>query len=344
MKAPWLLIPLFMLAACGGTAAPATQSAAAPASGSPAASGLSGELTFYSAAPAELAPELGKQFTQRTGVKVNVFQGDTGAILAKLEAEKARPQADVLALADWSAGLQMSKDGQLLSYMPAQAKNVPAAYQDPAHAFVAQGMSGLTIVYNTEKVASAPQDWDDLLAPAWKDKLTMPDPSGSGSAYDFVAGFLKQRGEDAGWKYFAALKANGLIVPGSNAKAQAPVTSGSRLAMVGAVDHTAYASIDRGEKLAIVYPKGGTVLSPRPLVILKSSKNPAAAKAFVDFILSDDGQKLVADSWVTPARPDIPARQGHAKLSEIKVWPADWEWGAQHRTDVLNRFTSQIVK
>lgn len=354
----WLfLAPALLLAACGGSPAPSSAPAApssAPAqkpassasAAAPASAGgaLSGELTFYSAAPAELAPELARQFGQKSGVKVNVFQGDTGAILAKLEAEKARPQADVLALADWSAGLQMSKDGALLPYMPPDAAKVPAAYQDPAKAFVAQGMSGLTIVYNTDKVSTAPQDWDDMLAPAWKDKLTMPDPSGSGSAYDYVAGFLKRRGEDAGWKYFTGLKANGMIVPGSNAKAQEPVTSGSRLAMIGAVDHTAYDSIARGEKLAIVYPKDGTVLSPRPLVILKSTKNPAAAKAFVDYTLSEEGQKFVANYWVTPARSDVPERQGHARLSDINVWPADWEWEAQHRSDVLARFTSQIVK
>ncbi|MBV8085414.1 MAG: ABC transporter substrate-binding protein [Chloroflexi bacterium] len=298
---------------------------------------------MYTASPPELATALGDQFTKNTGVKVNLFQGDTGTILAKLDAEKARPQADIVVLADWSAGQQMAQEGQLLPYIPPTAKTVPAQFKDPGGAFVAQGETVVAIAYNTDKVTTPPTEWDDLLQPQWKDKLTMPDPSGSGTAYEFLATFLKMRG-DAGWQYFNQLKANGLIVPGTNAKALDPVTSGSRYAMIGAADHTTLASIASGEKLKLVYPKSGTIMSPRPLVILKSTKNPDAAKAFLDFVMSDAGQKIVAQYWVTPARPEIPVRDGHVQPSSLTLWPEDLAYEAQNRSTILDRFTSQIVK
>ncbi|MHB8618551.1 MAG: ABC transporter substrate-binding protein [Chloroflexota bacterium] len=336
---------MLVLAGCGGggqTAAAST--AASPSSAAASSPALSGQITFYSAGPAGLSSKLGAAFTKKTGVKVNLFQGTTGGILARLQAEKAHPQADVVVLADWSAGLALKSTGEVRPYVPAGANRVPAAYQDAGHAFVAQGMSGLTIVYNKGKVADPPKEWNDLLQGAWKGKVTMPDPAASGSAYTFVAGFLKHQGEAAGWQYFTQLKTNGLIVPGSNAKALAPVISGGRSAMVAAVDHTAYAAIARGEKLAVVYPRAGTILSPRPLLILKSSQRLTAAKAFADFVLSKEGQKLVANAWIFPARSDVPVKTGHATLSDVKVWPSDWQWDAQHRASILSRFTSQVVQ
>ena len=349
MKRAIALILALVVTACGTTPAPTGPAASAGAAPSAAAATaapvvLSGEITLYTAAPANLAPELAKQFTAKTGVKVNLFQGDTGAILAKLEAEKARPQADVLVLADWAAGLQMSKDGALLPYLSPEAATVPAQFQDPGKAFVAQGMSAVSIVYNTDKVTTPPTDWDDLLRPEWKDKLTMPDPAASGSAYDFVSTLIQQRGDDAGWRFFTGLKANGIVVPGTNAQAQTPVTAGSKWAVVGAVDHTTYDAIDRGEKLKIVYPASGTVLAPRPLVILKTAQNPNAAKAFVDFVLSKEGQQAVAQQWVVPARSDVPVREKRTAVSAIKIWSNDYTVGAARRAEIVNRFTTQITK
>lgn len=320
--------------------APATAVGAVPA----AATNLSGQITVYTASPDDLAKNMAQAFTQQTGVQVNLLSADTGTVLSRLQAEESHPQADVVILADWSAGLSLAQQGLVLAYQAPGAQEVPAAYQAPDQSFVAQGMSATTIVYNTDKVTTPPQDWDDLLQPAWKDQVTMPDPAASGTAYDFLATFLEQRGEDAGWQYLTQMKADGLIVPGSNATALNPVTSGGRSAMVAAVDHTTYASIAQGEHLKMVYPKSGTSLSPRPLLIMKSTKNPDAAKAFVDFSLSTQGQQIVASSWVIPARSDVPVRDGHTPLSEITAWPSDWNWEAQNRTDVLNRFSQQIAQ
>lgn len=348
-----LTIACLILTACGAPAAPAATAATVDpvAAGSPTAATasptpvpLSGEITLYTAGPAGLPARLGRAFEQRTGVKVNVFQGDTGAVLARIEAERARPQADVVVLADWSAALQLSRDGLLLPYLSPAAATIPPAYVDPGRAFAAQGLSGLAIVYNTDRVATPPTDWDDLLTPAYRDRVTMPDPSASGSAYDFLATFLQRRGEAAGWGYFAALKANGLIVPGTNAQALAPVISGSRHALVAAVDHTAFDALSRGEKLGIVYPRSGTAIAPRAMVILRTSANPNAAKAFVDFTLSTEGQALVAESWIAPARRDVPARSPRTNLSEVDRWTTDHAASGARRQAILERFNREIAR
>ena len=78
---------------------------------------LSGKVTVYMPSPAGLAGDLAAAVTEKTGVEVEQFQGTTGEILARLEAEQANPVADVVILASWSDGLSMKADDKLESYI-----------------------------------------------------------------------------------------------------------------------------------------------------------------------------------------------------------------------------------
>lgn len=80
---------------------------------------LSGKVVVYCPSPAGLADKMAEAFTAKTGVQVEMFQGTTGEILARLEAEKANPIADVVIMASWADGLGMIQDDQVLSYEPA---------------------------------------------------------------------------------------------------------------------------------------------------------------------------------------------------------------------------------
>lgn len=78
---------------------------------------LSGKVTVYMPSPAGLADKLATLFTEKTCVEVEQFQGTTGEILARLEAEQANPVADVVILASWSDGLSIKADDKLESYI-----------------------------------------------------------------------------------------------------------------------------------------------------------------------------------------------------------------------------------
>src|SRR5262245_20392957 len=64
--------------------------------GGAAPAAAQGAITVYSAGPAELINKLAKDFTAQTGIAVNVFQGTTGQVMARIEAEAANPVVDVL--------------------------------------------------------------------------------------------------------------------------------------------------------------------------------------------------------------------------------------------------------
>jgi iron(III) transport system substrate-binding protein len=333
------------LAACGSNANQTTSSSSGASATSQAVQPTpAGTITFYTASPEDLANALGMAFTAQTGVKVSVLQSDTGSILAKLDGEKANPHADVVILADWSAALGLSSQGQLLTYQPKNAEKVAAVYRDPKNQFISQGLTGLAFTYNTKVVKNPPTSIDQLTGPDWKDQLSMPDPSQSGSVYSFVAAQLQRLGDSKGWALFDALKKNGMQVLGTNAKALAPVLTGSKGAVMGAADHTSLASVASGESIAVSFLTDATVVAPRPMMIMKSAPNPVAAKAFMDFVLSDDGQKLVAKSFLIPARQDIPADPARKPLNQLNALPVDWDRAIAAQQDTLMRFQNEITR
>lgn len=289
-------------------------------------------LTVYTAGPGGLIKKLAAGYEKKTGVKVDIFQATTGKVMARLEAESANPRADVLISASWDTATALDKRGVLLAYQSPNAAQVPAAFKSST--YVAQGISALGIVWNTASGTPEPRDWSDLVKPAYKNLVTMPDPALSGASSDLLAGLEKARGE-AAWKLFDDLRKNGMTISGPNAQALTPVLQGSKAAVFGAVDYVSYGSVAKGESVKVIFPESGTAIAPRPMMILKTAREVENAKAFVDYVLSAEGQQAVADAWLMPARADIKGKR--PAFSDLKLLPQS-EDGAATRSHVLARF------
>ena len=292
-------------------------------------------LTIYTAGPANLINALGEGFKKETGIAVEVFQADTGKVMARLEAEAANPRADVVISASWESALDLDKRGWLLHWQSANAATVPAVYKGPA--YVAQGLSALAIVWNPKSGTPRPTDWSDLAKPEFKDKVNMPDPASSGTALELLSGLQAAQGDKA-WQLFEGLKANGMAVGGANAAALNPVLQGAKAAVFGAVDYVTLGAVAKGEAVEVIFPSSGTIVAARPMMILKSSKAQEDAKKFIDYVVSPQGQALVADVYLMPARSDVAGKRKPA--SEIKVLPAEGEGAQAARKTLLERFSA----
>lgn len=290
-------------------------------------------LTVYTAGPGSLAKSLASGFEQQTGVKVTVFQATTGKVMARLEAEQANPQADVLISASWDTAEDLHQRGWLLPFASANADQVPANLKSAD--YIAQGVSALGIVWNSKSGTPEPKEWRDLTQPAFKDKVTTPDPALSGASLDLLIGLQNSMGDQA-WQLFDDLKKNGMVVSGPNAQAVTPVMQGAKAAVFGAVDYVSYGNIQQGESLKVIFPASGTVIAPRPMMILKTSQHADDAKAFIDYVLSPEGQARVADAWLMPARRDVAAKR--PLLDALKVLPTTSE-GSSERGALLARFS-----
>ena len=246
------------LAACGSTGAAsgaaassestaaesAATSEAAPAESAAETTG-SGKVTVYMPSPAGLADKLAEGFTAKTGIEVEQFQGTTGEILARLEAEQANPVADVVILASWSDGLSMKADGQLESYTPTNADKIVDGWIDADNELFGYSASAVGVIYNTTVFPTMDADWSELGNAEYKDQLAIPDPEKSGACKDFVAGYVTNNG----WTDFEAMAANGMKVPGANKAALEAVTTGEVGALVAGVDYNAYSSKAKGEPI-----------------------------------------------------------------------------------------------
>ncbi|ANR77401.1 ABC transporter substrate-binding protein [Kosakonia sacchari] len=295
-------------------------------------------LTVYTAGPGSLAKSLASGFEQKTGVKINIFQATTGKVMARLEAEQANPQADILISASWDTAEDLHHRGWLLPFTSANAGNVPQTLKSAD--YVAQGISALGIVWNTKSGTPEPKEWNDLTSPDFKDKVTTPDPSLSGASLDLLIGLQNGMGDRA-WQLFDALKKNGMVVSGPNAQAVTPVMQGAKAAVFGAVDYVTYGNIAQGESLKVIFPASGTVIAPRPMMILKTTQHADDAKAFIDYVLSPEGQKMVADAWLMPARTDVEAKR--PLFTELKILPTQSS-GTSERGEVLKRFNALFAQ
>lgn len=299
---------------------------------------LSGKLVVYSAGPDDLSTNIQKGFEKKTGVKIELFQGTNGKILSRLEAEKEKPVADVLVLASLSSAQGLMKNGQTLSYK--EAKNGDKLFDKWAEKdgnYFNYSLSALGIAYNTKLVKTPPKSWGDLGKDEWKDKVNIPDPAQSGSAADFAAGYVSANG-DKGWDLFKQYKSNGVLMAGANQEALDPVITGAKSVVAAGVDYMTYQAKAKGETVDLVYPSEGTIISARPALILKSSANVENAKAFIDYLLSDEAQKMVTDAYLLPGRKDVKP-QGRPSASEIPELKADAKWMSDNQKNVISKFT-----
>ena len=296
-----------------------------------------GKITVYSAGPANLIDNLAKGFTKATGIDVGVFQGTTGQVMARIQAEAANPVVDVLISASWDTTTDFTKKGLLVSYTSPNAAQVPAALKTDTA--VAQGISALGIAWNPKSGTPKPSDWSDLAAPAYKGLVTTPDPAQSGASFELVAALHAKSGD---WKLFEALRDNGAIVAGANAQALNPVLQGAKAAVFGAVDYISLDQKASGESIDVIFPASGTVIAPRPMMIMKSSKQIEDAKKFEDYVLSPEGQAEVAKAYLVPARTDIPANR--PLMKDLKVLTYDTPAIYAQRDELLAQFSSTMKK
>lgn len=309
--------------------------------GMTACAAAEGKVTVYMPSPAGLADKLAAAFTEKTGIEVEQFQGTTGEILARLEAEAANPIADVVILASWSDGLSMKAQDKLISYTPAGAEQINAGWIDEDSTLFGYSASAVGVIYNTTIYPELNADWAALADSAYQDDIAIPDPEKSGSCKDFLAGLVT--GMADGSDILEAWAGNGLTVPGANKAALEAVTTGEKGILIAGVDYNAYSSMKKGEPLSIYYPASGTVVNPRPAMILKTAPEMDNAKAFVDFLFSDEAQALVADAFLLPGRSDVRC-ENRSNLSDIPQLATDWDAMMGVATDTAAKLNALCLK
>jgi iron(III) transport system substrate-binding protein len=253
-----------------------------------------GKVAFYANITA-IQPIMG-EFTRVKGVKGEYTRISTSKFLATVltEHQAGKLMADVL-----QAPLPIMK---LL-----KDKGVLTSYQSPAAASYPEwtrkdekiqifGIEYVALIYNKElvKPEDAPKRYEDLTEPRWREKIVMANPAAHATTISWLIG-LKENvfpSEDAWMKFVKGLAANKPMFVRSFGPTPAPVESGEKLIAISMPKYIITKAPAPLDWARVEQPLLGT---PRGISITASARHPNAARLFVDYWLSRDAMKMLAD-------------------------------------------------
>jgi iron(III) transport system substrate-binding protein len=274
-------------------------------------------------------------------IEIRWVRDSTGAVTAKLLAEKANPRADVvLGLAASSLTL-LDLQGMLMPYTPKGFDNLTRKYSDanmPPH-WVGMDVWGATVCYNRVEAEKRhlpkPTSWEDLTKPIYKGMIVMPSPVSSGTGYLDVTSWLQTFGDDKGWKYMDALDKNVAQYVHSGSK---PCTlAGTGEFPIGiSFEFRGHELQAQGAPIDLIFPKEGLGWDMEATGIMKTTKQPEAAKKLADFMASKEANEITAQWWAIVAYPGVAKKLSGIpdNYSELLV-KNDFTWSAKNRDAIL---------
>ncbi len=265
------------------------------------------KLMVYTSMKEVLIGELRDAFTAKyPNIKFDYYSAGAGKIMAKIAAERQSGSlvCDILWTSEVPDFYALKKEGALQKYKSPEAANVVSPVMDPDWEFTPARLGTLGIAYNTAKVKNPPASWQDILDPRFKDGFAIANPALSGTAMVSVGMLVNS----LGWEYIQKLRANGAKIGQGSGQVVDDTAAGDLFACIG-VDYITIDKIKKGAELGIVFPKEMLVI-PSPAAILKGTANLGAAQKFIDFLISKQGQTIIANSYTLPIRKDVPIAAG----------------------------------
>jgi iron(III) transport system substrate-binding protein len=268
-----------------------------------------GQVVLYSAAIVNQALRpLSDAFMKKYPfVKMTFWRGDTEEIVAKLSAEE-RANNVVVDVAEGTGVGDLAVDAGLTEpYYSPEVEALPERYRDARGRWVYTRISYFSIAYNTRLVAAAdvPKTYDDLLDPRWNGKLAWRVGTASGTPL-FITTQRLARGEDNALAYLQKLAQQKVINFGSGSARTLVdrVIAGEFPIALNIFAHHPLISKAKGA------PVNSQLMDPVPstagtMVIVKGARHPNAALLLADFILSKEGQQILAGAEYFPVRSDV---------------------------------------
>lgn len=270
------------------------------------------ELVIYSGRGERLIKPVLDEFTKRTGIKITLHSAGTVELLNKLIAEGDRTPADIYMTVDAGA-LERARIAGLLQPIKSDIieKNIPAVMRAPDNSWVGLSLRIRVIAYNPQKVKPEEiKTFESLIDPKWKGRLGLRTGS---NVYpqSHTAMMIAEKGEAETEKFLRAILANaGDKIYPSDSRAVEAVAKGE--VDVAIVNHYyVYGRLrsnpEDAKTLSFVVPPK-TAYNISGAGILKTSKNKEAAQKLIEFLASDEGQKMfVEENREYPVNPKIAA-------------------------------------
>jgi iron(III) transport system substrate-binding protein len=306
------------------------------------------EILVYTALEDDEIPKYLEVFKkQHPDITVKIVRDSTGIITAKLLAEKANPQADVIWGTAATSLMLCQQAGMLEPFAPKGIEKVKSFMRDsanpPAWVGIKAWETGFCV--NTIEMKKLklpiPASFADLVKPEYKGQITMPNPASSGTGFLTISAILQMMGEAKGWEYLDKLHAN--IASYTHSGSKPCKMAGAGEVPIGI--SFAYRGItqkQKGEPIETVFPKEGSGWDVEANALVKKAAIKPAAKTFLEWAIGEPVMKEYGKIYPITAYPSgNPIPEGYSKEPEKQLAKNDFDWAAKNRQRILEEWSKR---
>ncbi|HEX2228319.1 MAG TPA: extracellular solute-binding protein [Candidatus Binatia bacterium] len=275
-----------------------------------------GRLVFYTSWGPSDADYVIKAFEKRyPPLRVEIIRASSERTLTRLlnEHRAGTFLGDVVAVSGIQSGILKAK-GALDRYQSAEATNFPAEWRDPDGYGTGLHQTIYVIGYNSRLVSpdAVPKSYEDLLQPRWRGQLGWDTEE-----YYLFGALMKARGKEKGLEYWRRLAGQQINFRKGYTLISELISAGEFPMAVSLYQHRVDEYAEKGAPLQWIAPNPLVGGDPNKISLLKNAPRPNAAKLFIDFMLSAEGQKLLQDKGRSPGRLGVGPRNPRLKGAKI---------------------------
>lgn len=305
-------------------------------------------LVIYTSVDEENALRILGAFTEATGIEVQTVFLSSGPALSRIEAEAARPQADVWFGAPSENHILARDRGLTQAFVSENADALAENFRDSEGFWHAIYTNPLALGVRTDilesRGAPVPSSWEDLADPAFRGLIQMPSPQSSGTGYAKVLTLIELWGEDRAFEFMRDMAPN----------VQTFTQSGTAPSGALGVGETPIAIqfspgflrlVDEGFPVEVVFPSEGVGYEVAAVSILEGAANLEDAQALVNWITSVEGQMQLTETrtYFLPIRGDVSAGEGIPSLDEIALVSYDAGFASENRERLVDRWADEVL-
>jgi iron(III) transport system substrate-binding protein len=241
--------------------------------------------------------------------QADIFWGGESALFDKL-AEKGLLEKSTLSKAAWDS-------------IPATiGAPVPLPLKDPNRFWVGTTLEPYGLIYQPkllQRLGVPPiKDWDDLLNPKLKGQVSQCTPDRSSSSHASYEIILQLYGWDKGWEWLKKLAANTGTFATRSRDVPSLVSKGEFAAGFAVPSYMAFEERLAGYEVKYAYPSNAFVTN-EPMAVLKGAPHPKAAHAFIEFLMTEEGQRVFMERGLFPITPKYKVAGAPGSTAEMAV-------------------------
>lgn len=279
------------------------------------------KLVIYSPHSQQLLEDVADRFEKDTGIKVEFISTGTDAVVSRLMAEKANPQADIMYGGSATYFEQLKRDEILEKSQPSWAKNIGTSFVDKDGYWYGPMQTPAVLFYNTNtmKAEELPADWLDITNVKYKGKLRWLRAGGTANTYISVMTYLFDKGNDlkSARQWLSAFNDNVAAYYADGGTMYNDINSKDGGLSMFVLPYIADGIYNLSYPWAVIPTKSGVINIIDSIAAVKNSPNPEGAQKFMEWVGSKENMVILAQKF--NRMPTDPAA-----LAESPQWMKDF--------------------